>query len=205
MKNRSKRTERNSRGFADDELTKRRRDLKEIFDFGHVLDAKLPANHPDNHVMDGFNQWPDAGDCAGFQPAMEQYFDACAGVADCLLFAILSGLFTSLFPGVTAKQLTTHVRPVTSAFQSHTSFLRLNFYPRHPELLPPDPDPDPSTTPHHPPDPSSMPLGISRHTDAGVLTLLRQDTVSGLQVYSGTKQDQGDGVWTCCRCLARSR
>ena len=38
-------------------------------------------------------------------------------------------------------------------------------------------------------------LGISRHTDAGALTLLLQDEVPALEVYSGTKQDNGDGEW----------
>lgn len=58
----------------------------------------------------------------------------------------------------------------------HTSFMRLNFYPQ----TPPE---------------SSGSLGISRHTDAGILTVLTQDTVPGLEVYSGSKEDRGDGAW----------
>ena len=38
-------------------------------------------------------------------------------------------------------------------------------------------------------------LGISRHTDAGGLTLLLQDNVSALEAYSGMKQDKGDDEW----------
>ena len=42
-------------------------------------------------------------------------------------------------------------------------------------------------------------LGVSRHTDAGALTVLLQDpnpaVTSGLEVYSGSKQDAGDGRW----------
>ena len=35
-----------------------------------------------------------------------------------------------------------------------------------------------------------------RHTDAGVLTILLQDNAhSALQVYSGSKEDFGDGEW----------
>ncbi len=51
-----KRTAANSRGFADDELTKQRLDMKQIFDCGHEPRPDLPANDPLNHVMDGYNQ-----------------------------------------------------------------------------------------------------------------------------------------------------
>jgi isopenicillin N synthase-like dioxygenase len=64
------------------------------------------------------------------------------------------------------------------SFEEHTSFLRLNYYPvlhqsKNDELV----------------------LGINRHTDAGVLTLLYQDSNSALEVYSGSKEDNNDGVW----------
>lgn len=52
------RTATNARGWYDDELTKRTRDWKEGFDFGHVPDADLPPDHPTNIVQDGYNQWP---------------------------------------------------------------------------------------------------------------------------------------------------
>ena len=58
----------------------------------------------------------------------------------------------------------------------HTSYLRLNCYPACP-------DPDPGQ------------LGISRHTDAGALTVLLQDEVSALEVYSGSKEMNDDGCW----------
>lgn len=62
-------------------------------------------------------------------------------------------------------------------FAQHTSFQRLNYYPVLPQA--------PEGT-----------LGISRHTDAGALTLLWQEPgVSSLQVYSGYKEDRGDGAW----------
>jgi isopenicillin N synthase-like dioxygenase len=41
-------------------------------------------------------------------------------------------------------------------------------------------------------------LGVSRHTDAGLLTILYQDEnykEVGLEVYTGSKQDAGDGEW----------
>jgi len=53
-------------------------------------------------------------------------------------------------------------------FDKHTSYLRLNYYP-----VCPDP---------------SVHLGINRHTDAGALTVLLQDSVSALQVNK-------DGDW----------
>lgn len=58
-----------------------------------------------------------------------------------------------------------------SAFEpQHSSFTRLNYYPMSDALEGSDAPP-------------AGPLGISRHTDAGGLTLLLQDEVSGLQVY----------------------
>jgi len=55
-------------------------------------------------------------------------------------------------------------------FEAHTSFMRLNYYPRCQ-------------------DPSQH-LGISPHRDAGFLTVLAQHDIAGLQVYTG----EGDGM-----------
>ena len=60
-----KRTRTNSRGFADDELTKQKKDLKEIFDFGHIINNNFPPNHEINHVLDGYNQWLSEDHCPG--------------------------------------------------------------------------------------------------------------------------------------------
>lgn len=58
-----------------------------------------------------------------------------------------------------------------SAFEPrHSSFTRLNYYPVTDPLKESEA-------------PAPGPLGISRHTDAGGLTVLLQDEVSGLQVY----------------------
>jgi isopenicillin N synthase-like dioxygenase len=60
----------------------------------------------------------------------------------------------------------------------HTSFLRLNYYPRCP-------------TPARPVGPGAAVegnLGINPHTDAGALTLLLQDDQPGLEVFR-------DGEW----------
>ena len=56
-----------------------------------------------------------------------------------------------------------------ACFEKHTSYLRSNWYPLCPD--------------------TSANLGIERHTDAGFLTVLMQDSVSALQVFH-------DGEWT---------
>ena len=157
-----KRTATNSRGFADDELTKQRRDWKELFDCGHVPCPDLPADHEDNRVLDGYNQWPDEA-LPTFEPAARNYYEACAGLSALLMSAVAESL------GLERTFFASDMSP-------HTSYLRLNYYP-------PCPDPEPGQ------------LGISRHTDAGALTVLLQDEVASLQVYSGTKEDNGDGEW----------
>ena len=160
-----KRTANNSRGFANDELTKQLKDSKEIVDLGgpHESDGRV--------VLDGTNQWPDPSTLPLFRPIVEQYYAACEGVAARILDALSVDL------GVDSQVF-------TSSFLNHSSFLRLNHYPVRSAIdfaIAAD-----SGTPL---------LGISRHTDAGVLTVLLQDDVSSLQVYSGSKQDADDGVW----------
>uniref|UniRef100_A0A7S2G393 Fe2OG dioxygenase domain-containing protein n=1 Tax=Octactis speculum TaxID=3111310 RepID=A0A7S2G393_9STRA len=158
-----KRTNDNSRGFADDELTKQRRDWKELFDFGHVPDRRLSPDHPCNLVVDGYNQWPES--LPDFEATMLSYYDACCALSQQLVCAITESL--GLAPNELMKE-----------FAEHSSFLRLNWYP-----------------PASGVSSSSEVLGISRHTDAGGLTVLRQDEVNSLQVYSGTKEDNADGEW----------
>jgi isopenicillin N synthase-like dioxygenase len=157
-----KRTATNSRGFADDELTKQRRDWKELFDCGHVPRPELPADDPLNVVLDGYNQWPGAA-LPSFEPAARRYYDACADLSAVLMGAIAESL------GLEQEFFEANMTP-------HTSYLRLNYYP-------PCPDPEPGQ------------LGISRHTDAGALTVLLQDEVAALEVYSGSKEDNNDGEW----------
>ena len=57
-----------------------------------------------------------------------------------------------------------------SFFKDQTSFIRLNHYP-------------PCPSPH-------LALGVGRHKDAGVLTVLAQDEVVGLEV-----KRKSDGEW----------
>lgn len=161
-KQRVKRTENNSRGFADDELTKQKRDWKEIFDFGHVYRKDLDEDDPANAGMDGRNQWPDHSPT--FKATMKEYYEANAKFAQVLMDALSESL------GVDKKFF-------REAFANHTSFARLNYYPKLPSA-----------------EQKQAALGISRHTDAGGLTVLWQDG-PGLQVYSGTKEDFKDGKW----------
>lgn len=170
LKNSIRRQHNNSRGFSDAELTKQLQDMKELFDVGHKPYPSLEDSDPENVVMDGFNQWPDNGELPTFRPAVEAYYAASANLAKILM-------------SVAAYDLGENISFFESFFEEHTSFLRLNYYP-------PSVASDSDTG-------QEGPLGISRHTDAGALTILLQDhrVARGLEVYSGSKQDQGDGAW----------
>jgi isopenicillin N synthase-like dioxygenase len=177
VKRRVKRTATNSRGYADDEFTKRTRDYKQLYDYGHTPRPDLPSDAPENRVMDGHNQLPDL---PGFREAVEAYYACCAEVCDELLDAVARSLdvapeaFRKLFAG------------------GHTSYLRLNAYPaakdRHVQS---DVNLDADRLVNGAEDLSETPLdklegprlGVNRHFDAGVLTLLYQDhSISSLQV-----------------------
>ena len=151
------RTETNSKGWYDDERTKRKVDWKEGFDLG-AQDGSL-----DKPGLDGRNVWPDetAGrGVPGFQRTMRSYFAAMEDLARKLTACMALGL------GLPHD----HFAP---AFDDvHSSYLRLNYYPRCPE-------PDKHRS-------------ISRHTDAGAVTVLTQGPymVQSLQVYQPE-----DGLW----------
>lgn len=169
-----RRTITNSRGFADDELTKQLVDKKEIFDMGHVPNRQLPSDHPENVVMDGYNQYPP--DNHEFRDAIDNYYEKVSMLANELITIISDDILKDIPAAVNIK----------TAFVNHTSLFRLNYYPINPlNALEPSIEGDGIT---------SRRLGISRHTDAGVLTLLLQED-KGLEVYSGSKQDNNDGEW----------
>lgn len=103
-----------------------------------------------------------------FEPAMRAYFAACAELSARLMGVV----FESLGGPASARE----------AFgDDHTSFLRLNYYPVEDPLAGEAGD--------------RADLGIHHHTDAGALTVLLQDEVSGLQVYR-------DELWHDVRPLA---
>jgi len=156
------RTKTNSRGFYDRELTKQRRDLKEVFDYATVPFPALAHDDPSNFAaVDGHNQWPQ--ELVEMQALLMSYLHACEGVAHRLLAAFAHSL--GVAPVALAKHFGAH----------NTSFVRLNHYPLH----------DPLTTNEAE---DLTPLGdmaLHHHSDAGALTLLLQDDVGGLQVLDG--------------------
>jgi isopenicillin N synthase-like dioxygenase len=115
----------------------------------------------------GATPWPSWR--PGFEPTLRAYFTACTAAS-----ARLMGV---VFEGLGAPASCEH-----DAFGAdHTSFLRLNYYPVDDPLAGEAAD--------------RADLGIHHHTDAGALTLLLQDQVSGLQVYR-------EGMWHNVRPLA---
>ncbi len=104
IKQRTMRTEMQPLGYYDRELTKRKRDLKEVFDFREVKTAGRDLN-----------QWPQHD--AEFQPVMSSFFSAASEVAARTLRVVYHALDQSGdISGL----------PNGSA---QTSNARLNFYP----------------------------------------------------------------------------
>ena len=160
-KRRLARSKENPRGYYDRELTKNARDLKEVFDFGLEPYPELPSDHPKNRVsVDGQNQWPTSQ--PEFRVTLGDYFRACESLGHHLLAMFCMGVGAP--------------RDVLSPYfgRDHTSFVRLNYYPLD--------DPLEAELVRE-----VTPLGdmaLHHHTDAGVLTILLQDDVGGLQVFA---------------------
>ena len=152
-KQRVRRTRENAWGYFDRELTKNRPDWKEVFDYGAERD---PAD-PDARHSDGLNRWPEAA--PELKPILLRHHASCERIALGLLRAISASL------GFERDRL-------DGFFAGHSSFVRLNHYPRCDEPAPPDADWFPARGR----------LGVHHHTDAGALTILYQDEVAGLQV-----------------------
>ena len=150
-KRRIERDAANPWGFFDRELTKNRRDHKEIYDFGPDRgDGRVP-------------RWPDGRLRQRFEPAVRACYANCRALAMRILCVIAANL------GVDPRVLTRGFED-----DGHTSFLRLNFYPRAAG------DNEGGGRPGA--------LGVGEHTDAGALTVLLQDEQPGLEVLR-------DGCW----------
>ena len=109
------------------------------------------------------NRWPQYP--ANFRPTLEAWRDACTELSLKLLEGFCLGLDLP-------------ARFMHGDFDgNHTGFVRLNYYPTDDPMAGLDGD-------HQ----AVADLGIHHHTDAGALTVLLQDDVSGLQVYR-------DGYW----------
>lgn len=98
-------------GYYDRELTKNRRDKKEIFDIGPDA-ADLPADGDTFSGATPFPAWQ-----GGFEPTARAYFAAC----EQLCLRLLQVISTTL--GADGDELARAFAGV------HTSFLRLNHYP----------------------------------------------------------------------------
>ncbi|MDH3607598.1 MAG: hypothetical protein OER12_11450, partial [Acidimicrobiia bacterium] len=84
------RSKTNSRGYYDRELTKNRRDLKEVLDLAHVPYPDAADDDPRNfHSVDGVNQWPPL---EGFRSTMIEYLAASEALALRLLSAFSQAL-----------------------------------------------------------------------------------------------------------------
>lgn len=104
------------------------------------------------------NRWPDGDDT--FRQAMLDYLQTCEQLSLYLLQAFCAGL------GLQPTYLDKEFSPV------HSGFVRLNHYPVRDPMLG-------SGKAYQ----ANADLGIHHHTDAGALTVLLQDAVSGLQVH----------------------
>lgn len=178
LKDSVRRNVNNSRGFADLEYTKRAVDKKEVFDVGPLsMDlTRLSEQARKDLALDGQNFWPDEAALPTFKSTIAEYYEAVTKLSHTLISA--TGLSMRCFPHDFFND----------KFDLHSSLLRLNHYPvqmqqtfepgREGELIIPENQ-----------------LGVGRHTDAGGLTVLLQDEQGGLQVYSGTKEINGDGFW----------
>ncbi len=140
----------NPLGYNDRELTKRRRDHKEVFDF---LD-------PDDVRADAYNRWPDG--VHEFRQALRTHFDACSALADRTLTLVLDAL------QLPREEADTHRGDRTR------SSMRLNHYTMG----------DPVAADERGDLAELGAVALGHHTDSGVLTLLIQDDVGGLQAHS---------------------
>ena len=171
-----KRTVTNSRGFADDELTKRKKDQKELYDIGppnSVPPEELSAAARKDQLIDGFNQWPEihdgvevfnddgtstmeveADELRDFRYIMEHHYENCHHLSKILMNHLLQ-------PFLEGNEQYQNI-----LLDKHTSYLRLNYY---------SPDLSSAAEEKHSDSGVDEVLGISRHTDAGLITILLQD------------------------------
>jgi len=138
-----KRTQHNSRGYFDDELTKNKLDWKRCFDFG------AQCGSLDNEGLDGKNQWPAKEHHASIETTMRQYFLRMETLSKALLGAI-------------CRSLHLESNALEQNFDgNHTSYLRLNYYP-------PCPNPSSNLAVHHHTDAGALTI---LYQDDGVTSL----------------------------------
>jgi isopenicillin N synthase-like dioxygenase len=140
----------NPLGYNDRELTKRRRDHKEVFDIVDPTQGRAKRH----------NRWPELD---GFFEVLATHYDACSELATKTTELVFDAL------GVDRTQVTDDHRGDRTV-----STMRLNYYTMG------DPVPEEERS-------DLRELGdvaLGHHTDLGLLTLLIQDEVGGLQAES---------------------
>lgn len=148
-------------GYYDRELTKRQRDLKEVFDFTQPREAG--ERDP--------NQWP--AQPANFQQAMATFYESTGALA----LELLALLGQTLAYGVARERGANDAAALAaSPFEMppgspRTSNVRLNYYPTT----------DPLGVADRAQTASLGDMALHHHTDPGLITLLLQDDVGGLQ------------------------
>lgn len=183
------RDEQNPLGYFDRELTKQRRDQKEVYDFkagGHQ--SKDPMRQ---------TRWPQA--LPDFKKVLTEFFEEFTALSSATMVMIFDALG---MPEVDIQ------RTMTDGFgPRHSSAARLNFYPST----------DPLAAAERTNVTALGDMALHHHTDPGAITLLLQDDHGGLQARS--KRDGwidvppqpgtivvniGDvlQVWTNDRCTA---
>jgi isopenicillin N synthase-like dioxygenase len=183
------RNELNPLGYFDRELTKQKRDLKEVFDFkagGYT--SKDPARQ---------TRWPDWD--LKFREVLTEFFTVFTRLSE----ETMRMVFKSLgMPDAQAQQM------LDDGFGlQHSSAARLNYYPAN----------DPVPVAERDSVKALGDLALHHHTDPGAITLLLQDNHGGLQACSKTDGwidvppqpdtivvNIGDvlQVWTNDRCTA---
>ena len=155
-KQRVRRDEENPLGYFDRELTKRKRDQKEVFDFRVGGYQSNKSNRT--------TRWPENRD--GFKDCLARFFDSFAALSE----EVMEMIFASM--GMEAAESR---KLVAASFgPEHSSAARLNYYPAV--------DPVPETEREAVTPLGDM--ALHHHTDPGAITLLLQDDHGGLQAHS---------------------
>lgn len=153
----SRRSDDNARGYFDDEYTKQKLDWKQCLDVGMPgsRDWNLPDEDLRNSCLDGVNRFPP--ELPELRKTIVEYFQACESLSNLIAKYMAQGI------DISDDEILHDLK------NYHTSYLRLNYYPR-------------CQSDNH--------LGISPHRDAGFLTILLQDDAChSLQVeYEGSWQ-----------------
>ncbi|XOV83969.1 MAG: isopenicillin N synthase family dioxygenase [bacterium] len=183
------RDEQNPLGYYDRELTKQKRDQKEVFDFkagGHQ--SSNPARQ---------TRWPAA--LPQFKTTLTEFFSRFTQLSE----QTMAMIFTAL--GIPEADIQTLCD--RGFGERHTSAARLNYYPAQ----------DPVPAAERDGIAALGELALHHHTDPGAITLLLQDDQGGLQALSKTDGwidvppqagtivvNVGDvlQVWTNDRCTA---